>query len=228
MLAALLAVLTVWLAGMAVALRAGEAEDARAGALLALLPRGGGELGAIAAAGAAEGVVMRATVVPGLWAVRGEGEGFAIAQARLGPGRIHHCMRLIGMAERALELMCRRANERVAFGRPLAAQGVVREQVANARVAIEQARLLVLKTAWLMDTVGNRGAHTEIQAIKIAVPLMAQRVIDDAIQVHGGAGVSQDTPLAQLWVAARTLRLADGPDEVHRMVLARRELARYR
>ncbi|WP_426566251.1 acyl-CoA dehydrogenase family protein [Angustibacter sp. McL0619] len=165
--------------------------------------------------------------VPASNILKGEGEGFAIAQARLGPGRIHHCMRLIGMAERALELMCRRANERVAFGRPLSAQGVVREQVANARVAIEQARLLVLKTAWLMDTVGNKGAHAEIQAIKIAVPLMAQRVIDDAIQVHGGAGVSQDTPLAQLWVAARTLRLADGPDEVHRMSLARRELARY-
>ena len=166
--------------------------------------------------------------VPAANVIKGEGEGFAIAQARLGPGRIHHCMRLIGMAERALELMCRRANERVAFGRPLAQQGVVREQVADARVSIEQARLLVLKTAWLMDTVGNKGAHTEIQAIKIAVPLMAQRVIDDAIQVHGGAGVSQDTPLAQLWVAARTLRLADGPDEVHRMSLARRELARYR
>ncbi|GAA4358681.1 acyl-CoA dehydrogenase family protein [Angustibacter luteus] len=165
--------------------------------------------------------------VPAANILKGEGEGFAIAQARLGPGRIHHCMRLIGMAERALELMCRRANEREAFGRPLAQQGVVREQVANARVAIEQARLLVLKTAWLMDTVGNKGAHAEIQAIKIAVPLMAQRVIDDAIQVHGGAGVSQDTPLAELWVAARTLRLADGPDEVHRMSLARRELARY-
>ncbi|KQX65758.1 acyl-CoA dehydrogenase family protein [Angustibacter sp. Root456] len=166
--------------------------------------------------------------VPASNMLKGEGEGFAIAQARLGPGRIHHCMRLIGMAERALELMCRRANERVAFGRPLARQGVVREQIANARVAIEQARLLVLKTAWLMDTVGNKGAHTEIQAIKIAVPLMAQRVVDDAIQVHGGAGVSQDFPLAQLWVAARTLRLADGPDEVHRMSLARRELARHR
>ncbi len=166
--------------------------------------------------------------VPASNVLKGEGEGFAIAQARLGPGRIHHCMRLIGMAERALDLMCRRANERVAFGRPLARQGVVREQVANARVAIEQARLLVLKTAWLMDTVGNKGAHTEIQAIKIAVPLMAQRVIDDAIQVHGGAGVAQDTPLPQLWVAARTLRLADGPDEVHRMSLARRELARHR
>jgi len=156
-----------------------------------------------------------------------EGKGFAIAQARLGPGRIHHCMRLIGMGERALELMCRRALDRVAFGRPLAAQGVVREQIANARVALEQARLLVLKTAWLMDTVGNKGAHTEIQAIKIGVPLAVQRIIDDAIQVHGGAGVSQDTPLAELWASARTLRLADGPDEVHRMSLARRELAKY-
>jgi acyl-CoA dehydrogenase len=165
--------------------------------------------------------------VPATNMLAGEGEGFAIAQARLGPGRIHHCMRLIGMAERALELMCRRANERSAFGKPLARQGVVREQVANARIAIEQARLLVLKTAWLMDTAGNRAAHTEIQAIKVAVPAMAQRVIDDAIQVHGGAGVSQDTPLAQLWVAARTLRLADGPDAVHRMSLGRRELARY-
>jgi acyl-CoA dehydrogenase len=165
--------------------------------------------------------------VPASSVLKGEGEGFAIAQSRLGPGRVHHCMRLIGMAERALELLCRRANQRVAFGRPLARQGVVREQVAEARVAIEQARLLVLKTAWLMDTVGNRGARTEIQAIKVVVPSMAQRVIDDAIQVHGGAGVSQDTPLAQLWVAARTLRLADGPDEVHRMSLARSELARY-
>ncbi|HET8616062.1 MAG TPA: acyl-CoA dehydrogenase family protein [Actinomycetales bacterium] len=172
-------------------------------------------------------VDFRDVRVPASHVLVGEGEGFAIAQARLGPGRIHHCMRLIGMAERALELMCRRANERVAFGRPLARQGVVREQVANARVAIEQARLLVLKTAWLMDTVGNRAAHAEIQAIKIAVPSMAQQVIDDAIQVHGGAGVSQDTPLAQLWAAARTLRLADGPDEVHRMSLGRRELSRY-
>lgn len=160
--------------------------------------------------------------------VAGEGKGFAIAQARLGPGRIHHCMRLIGMGERALELMCRRALDRVAFGRPIADQGVVHEQIARARVGLEQARLLVLKTAWLMDTVGNRGAHTEIQSIKIAVPLLVQGIVDDAIQVHGGAGVSQDTPLAQLWVAARTLRLADGPDEVHRMSLAKRELKRYR
>ena len=156
-----------------------------------------------------------------------EGTGFAIAQARLGPGRIHHCMRLIGMAERALELLCRRVLDRVAFGRPLAEQGVVREWIAESRVRIEQARLLVLKTAWLMDTVGNKGAHTEIQAIKIATPLMAEWVIDKAIQAHGGAGVSQDTPLAELWAAARTLRLADGPDEVHRASLARRELRRW-
>lgn len=156
-----------------------------------------------------------------------EGDGFAIAQARLGPGRIHHCMRLIGMAERALELLCRRALDRVAFGRPIAEQGVVREWIAEARVRIEQSRLLVLKTAWLMDTVGNRGAHTEIQAIKIDTPSMAEWVIDKAIQAHGGAGVSQDTPLAALWAQARTLRLADGPDEVHKAALARRELRRY-
>ncbi len=153
--------------------------------------------------------------------------GFAIAQARLGPGRIHHCMRLVGMAERALELMCRRATERVAFGRPLARQGVVREWIAESRVRIEQARLLVLKTAWLMDTVGNQGAHSEIQAIKIAVPRMAEWVLDKAIQAHGGGGVSQDFPLAQLWAGARSLRLADGPDEVHLASLGRRELGKY-
>lgn len=156
-----------------------------------------------------------------------EGGGFAMAQARLGPGRIHHCMRLVGMAERALDLMCRRVLDRVAFGRPLAEQGVVQEWIAESRVRIEQARLLVLKTAWLMDTVGNRGAHTEIQAIKIAAPAMAEWVIDKAVQAHGGAGVSQDTPLAALWAQARTLRLADGPDEVHRASLARRELRRH-
>ncbi|MBW4705644.1 MULTISPECIES: acyl-CoA dehydrogenase family protein [unclassified Micromonospora] len=165
--------------------------------------------------------------VPAENLVGGEGAGFAIAQARLGPGRIHHCMRLVGMAERALELLCRRANERIAFGRPLAEQGVVREWIAESRVRIEQARLLVLKTAWLMDTVGNRGAHTEIQAIKIATPAMAEWVIDKAIQGYGGAGVSQDTPLAGLWAQARTLRLADGPDEVHRSSLAKRELRRW-
>ncbi|MFD5464635.1 acyl-CoA dehydrogenase family protein [Kitasatospora sp. NPDC127059] len=157
-----------------------------------------------------------------------EGGGFAIAQARLGPGRIHHCMRAIGLAERALELMCRRANERVAFGRPLAEQGVVQDWIAESRVRIEQLRLLVLKTAWLMDTVGNRGAHTEIQAIKIATPRTVEWILDKAVQAHGAAGVSQDTPLAQLWAGNRTLRLADGPDEVHKRSLARRELKQYR
>ncbi|MGW3073262.1 MULTISPECIES: acyl-CoA dehydrogenase family protein [unclassified Kitasatospora] len=157
-----------------------------------------------------------------------EGTGFAIAQARLGPGRIHHCMRAIGIAERALELMCRRANERVAFGKPLAEQGVVQDWIAESRVRIEQLRLLVLKTAWLMDTVGNRGAHTEIQAIKIATPRTVEWILDKAVQAHGAAGVSQDTPLAQLWAGNRTLRLADGPDEVHKRSLARRELRQYR
>lgn len=155
-----------------------------------------------------------------------EHAGFAMAQARLGPGRIHHCMRLIGMAERALELMCHRAMSRTAFGRPVADQGVVREWIAESRVRIEQLRLLVLKTAWLMDTVGNQGAHTEIQAIKIATPAGVEWILDKAVQVHGAGGVSQDFPLAQLWASARTLRLADGPDEVHKRSLARRELAR--
>ncbi|HEV7713932.1 MAG TPA: acyl-CoA dehydrogenase family protein [Asanoa sp.] len=159
--------------------------------------------------------------------IAAEGDGFGIAQARLGPGRIHHCMRLIGMAERALELLCARTASRAAFGKPLSEQGVVRDWIAESRVRIEQARLLVLKTAWLMDTVGNRGAHTEIQAIKIATPSMAEWVIDKSIQAHGAAGVSQDTPLAALWASARTLRLADGPDEVHRASLARRELRKW-
>ena len=166
--------------------------------------------------------------VPAANLIAGEGDGFAIAQARLGPGRIHHCMRMIGAAERALELMCRRALARTAFGKPLAEQGVVQDWIAESRVRIESARLLVLKTAWLMDTVGNKGAHTEIQAIKVATPVMAQWVIDKAIQAHGAAGVSQDTPLAHLWAAARTLRFADGPDEVHKRSLAHRELRRYR
>ncbi|MFE2727969.1 acyl-CoA dehydrogenase family protein [Kitasatospora sp. NPDC059327] len=157
-----------------------------------------------------------------------EGSGFAIAQARLGSGRIHHCMRAIGIAERAVELMCRRTLERVAFGRPLAEQGVVQDWIAESRVRIEQLRLLVLKTAWLMDTVGNRGAHTEIQAIKIATPRTVEWILDKAVQAHGAAGVSQDTPLAQLWAGNRTLRLADGPDEVHKRSLARRELRRHR
>ncbi|MFI5494941.1 acyl-CoA dehydrogenase family protein [Actinoplanes sp. NPDC051859] len=166
--------------------------------------------------------------VPASNLIGAEGSGFAISQARLGPGRIHHCMRLIGMAERALELMCTRALNRTAFHRPLADQGVVREWIAESRVRIEQARLLVLKASWLMDTVGNKGAHTEIQAIKIAVPASTEWIIDKAIQTYGAAGVGQDTPLARLWAAARTLRLADGPDEVHKRSLARRELAAYR
>ena len=166
--------------------------------------------------------------VPATNLLVGEGEGFAIAQARLGPGRIHHCMRLIGMAERALELMCARTTSRVAFGKPIADQGVVQHWIAQSRVRIEQARLLVLKTAWLMDTVGNQAAHTEIQAIKIAVPATAEWIIDKAIQAHGGAGVSQDVPLTMLWMNARMLRLADGPDEVHEASLARRELKAYR
>jgi len=157
----------------------------------------------------------------------GAGEGFAIAQARLGPGRIHHCMRLIGMAERALELMCRRVSGRAAFGKSLAEQGVVQDWIAESRVRIEAARLLVLKAAWLMDTIGNKGAHTEIQAIKIVTPRMAEWVIDHAIQAHGAAGVSQDFPLAYLWAGARSLRLADGPDEVHKRSLARHELRRH-
>lgn len=172
-------------------------------------------------------VVFDRVRVPAENLVGEEGGGFAIAQARLGPGRIHHCMRLIGMAERAIELMCRRAATRTAFGRPLAEQGVVQQWIADARVSVEQLRLLVLKTAWLMDTVGNRGAHTEIQAIKIAVPRAVVDILDRAIQLHGAAGVSQDTPLAHLWAAARTLRLADGPDEVHQRSLARRELRRF-
>ncbi|MFF0449142.1 acyl-CoA dehydrogenase family protein [Streptomyces sp. NPDC004609] len=156
-----------------------------------------------------------------------EGGGFAIAQARLGPGRIHHCMRLIGMAERAIGLMCERAASRTAFGKPLAQQGVIQNWIADARVTVEQLRLLVLKTAWLMDTVGNRGAHTEIQAIKIATPRAVVDILDRAVQIHGAGGVSQDFPLAELWAAARTLRLADGPDEVHQRSLARRELRSY-
>ncbi len=166
--------------------------------------------------------------VPAANLISEEGSGFAIAQARLGPGRIHHCMRLIGMAERALEMMCRRVTSRVAFGAPLAEQGVVQDWIAEARVRIESSRLLVLKTAWLMDTVGNKGAHTEIQAIKIGTPEMAEWVIDRAIQAHGAAGLSQDTPLAHLWASARSLRFADGPDEVHKRSLARRELKAYR
>lgn len=156
-----------------------------------------------------------------------EGGGFAIAQARLGPGRIHHCMRCIGMAERALELMCRRVQSRVAFGKTLAEQGVIQEWIANSRIEIDQVRLLTMKAAWLMDTVGNKGARTEISAIKVVAPNVALAVVDRAIQAHGGGGVSDDFPLAAMYAGLRTLRLADGPDEVHRMQLARRELRKY-
>lgn len=156
-----------------------------------------------------------------------EGSGFALAQARLGPGRIHHCMRCIGAAERALELMCERVTQRVAFGRPLSEQGVIREWIADSRMEIDQARLLTMKAAWLMDTVGNKGAAIEISSIKVVVPNMALRVIDRAIQAHGGGGVSDDFPLAAMYAGIRTLRLADGPDEVHRRQVAKRELAKY-
>jgi acyl-CoA dehydrogenase len=156
-----------------------------------------------------------------------EGGGFAIAQARLGPGRIHHCMRAIGMAERAFDLMCTRAISRTAFGKELARQGIIQHWIAESRMELEQARLLVLKTAWLMDTVGKEGAKVEISAIKVAVPKMALKVIDRAIQVHGAAGVSADVPLAEFYAVGRTLRIVDGPDEVHEMVMARRELKRY-
>jgi acyl-CoA dehydrogenase len=166
--------------------------------------------------------------VPATNLIGEEGGGFAISQARLGPGRIHHCMRLIGMAERALELMCTRALVRTPFGKPLAEQGVIQDWIAESRVRIEQARLLVLKAAWLMDTVGNRGAHTEIQSIKIVVPSTVEWIVDKAIQTHGAAGLGQDFPLAGLFASARMLRLADGPDEVHKRSLAHRELKRYR
>jgi len=166
--------------------------------------------------------------VPAANIIAEEGAGFAIAQARLGPGRIHHCMRSIGLAERAIEMMCQRTLSRTAFGKPIAEQGVVQDWIAESRVRVEQLRLLVLKTAWLMDTVGNRGAHTEIQAIKIATPATVEWILDKAIQAHGAGGLSQDFPLAQMWAQMRTLRFADGPDEVHKRSLARRELGKYR
>ena len=156
-----------------------------------------------------------------------EGGGFAIAQARLGPGRIHHCMRAIGLAERALELMCQRAWMRTPFGKPLAEQGLVQDRVAESRIEIEQARLLTLKAAWLMDTVGNKGARFEIAAIKVVAARVATTVIDRAIQLFGGAGVSDDWPLAAMYTHARTLHLVDGPDEVHKQQIARRELRKY-
>ena len=157
----------------------------------------------------------------------GEGNGFAMAQARLGPGRIHHCMRAIGLAEKALALMCMRAQIRKPFGKPLADQGVVQDRIAESRMEIEQARLLTMKAAWLMDTVGNKGARFEIAAIKVLAARTATNVIDRAIQVFGGAGVSQDWPLADMYTHARTLHLVDGPDEVHKQQIARRELRQY-
>ncbi|MFC0452577.1 acyl-CoA dehydrogenase family protein [Rhodococcus jostii] len=160
--------------------------------------------------------------------LEGEGEGFAISQARLGPGRIHHCMRAIGMAERALELMCRRASSRVTFGKPVSENANVQDWIAEARIEIEMIRLLTLKAAYLMDTVGNKEARTEIAAIKVAAPNIALKIVDRSIQVHGGAGVTDDFPLAMMYAHLRALRLADGPDEVHKMSIARRELRKYR
>ncbi|GAA3960412.1 acyl-CoA dehydrogenase family protein [Gordonia caeni] len=162
--------------------------------------------------------------VPAANLIGAEGDGFAIAQGRLGPGRIHHCMRSIGIAERAMELMCDRVSSRIAFGKPLSEQGVIRDWIAESRVQIEQLRLLTLKAAWLMDTVGNRKAHTEIQAIKIATPRTVEAILDKAIQAHGAGGLSQDFPLAEMIAGVRSLRFADGPDEVHKNALARTEL----
>jgi acyl-CoA dehydrogenase len=165
--------------------------------------------------------------VPASNILLGEGRGFEIAQGRLGPGRIHHCMRLIGLAERALQQMCRRSLSRVAFGKPVAEQGVTLERIAESRIMIDQARLLTLNAAWKMDTAGNKVAKQEIAMIKVAAPTMALQVIDWAMQVHGGAGVSDDFPLAAAYAQARTLRYADGPDEVHRNAIAKQELGRY-
>jgi acyl-CoA dehydrogenase len=160
--------------------------------------------------------------------LKGEGEGFAISQARLGPGRIHHCMRAIGMAERALELLCKRAQSRVTFGKPISENANIQDWIAEARIEIEMIRLLTLKAAYLMDTVGNKAAQTEIAAIKVAAPNVALKIVDRAIQVHGGGGVTDDFPLALAWAHLRTLRLADGPDEVHKRAIARQELRKYR
>lgn len=166
--------------------------------------------------------------VPAKDVLKGEGEGFAISQARLGPGRIHHCMRAIGMAERALELLCTRAQSRVTFGKPISENANIQDWIAESRIDIEMIRLLTLKAAHLMDTVGNKAARTEIAAIKVAAPNIALKIVDRAIQVHGGGGVTDDFPLAMAWAHLRTLRLADGPDEVHKRAIARQELGKYR
>jgi acyl-CoA dehydrogenase len=172
-------------------------------------------------------IVFEDARVPASNLIANEGDGFLISQARLGPGRIHHCMRTIGLAERALELMCRRASERVTFGAPVASRANVQDWIAESRIDVEMIRLLALKTAWLMDTVGNKHARTEIAAIKVAAPNLALKVIDRAIQVHGGGGVCEDFPLAWMYAHVRSLRLLDGPDEVHKMIIARRELEPY-
>jgi acyl-CoA dehydrogenase len=172
-------------------------------------------------------IVFEDARVPASNLVANEGDGFLIAQARLGPGRIHHCMRTVGAAERALELMCTRAASRVTFGQPVAERANIQDWIAESRIEIDMARLLTLNAAWLMDTVGNKHARTEIAAIKVAAPNVALKVIDRAIQVHGGGGVSNDFPLATMYAHLRTLRLADGPDEVHKRSIARQELRRH-
>jgi acyl-CoA dehydrogenase len=165
--------------------------------------------------------------VPATNLIAQEGDGFMISQARLGPGRIHHCMRTIGVAERALELMCQRTLDRVTFGKRIAERANIQDWIAEARIELEMIRLLTLKTAWLMDTVGNKGARTEIASIKVAAPNIALKIIDRSIQAHGGGGISQDFPLARMYAGIRALRLADGPDEVHKMTIARQELRRF-
>jgi acyl-CoA dehydrogenase len=159
--------------------------------------------------------------------IANEGDGFMISQARLGPGRIHHCMRTIGAAERALEMLCQRSLSRTTFGKRVAERSNIQDWIAEARIDLEMIRLLTMKTAWLMDTVGNKGARTEIAAIKVAAPVMALKIIDRAIQVHGAGGISQDFPLARMYAHIRSLRLADGPDEVHKMIISRAELRKY-